>query len=411
MVPRSRISHPQTQRPMSSEGIGRRLSERVTAPEQCAARVNAPGGSSSNQSRSSTSGGTASGRTSGLSQSQSSALAAGGNASTTSASTSQGGNSVATGGTTTSRSTLLAKGGTSSAANGGSAAQNSASATTPGAGGSNQGGAGGKSSTKAGAANKGGAAGNAGAASGGAAGAAGTSAHTGTWKLMPLGDSITASTCYPQIIAQKLKDAGHGNFEFVGSTTTNQSCPTTGAPSVTTEAHGGYGVTWLPADTTRTGCTKNASGNPVVYHCGSYAELQTWAAERPDVVLFHYGTNDVWDNESVANILDTYAAVIQAFRNQNSSVVFFVSKIIKLSPSGCTDCPTRVSALVSALTDSWASSNSTAFSPIYLVDNYGSGFDPTSSADTTDGVHPTEAGALKSAMVTVAAIVAKLDRI
>jgi lysophospholipase L1-like esterase len=44
---------------------------------------------------------------------------------------------------------------------------------------------------------------------------------------------------------------------------------------------------------------------------------------------------------------------------------------------------------------------------VSLVDNYGSSFDPNSKTDTTDGVHPTPAGAQKSADVTVAAVIAK----
>jgi hypothetical protein len=52
-----------------------------------------------------------------------------------------------------------------------------------------------------------------------------------------------------------------------------------------------------------------------------------------------------------------------------------------------------VAALAAVVTPSWAAANSTTSSPIHIVDHYDSAFDPTSSADTVDGVHPTPAGA------------------
>ena len=63
-------------------------------------------------------------------------------------------------------------------------------------------------------------------------------------------------------------------------------------------------------------------------------------------------------------------------------------------------------ALAAALTPGWASTNSTATSPIYIVDHYDSDFDPTNTADSADGVHPTPAGAAIMATITVDAIAA-----
>jgi lysophospholipase L1-like esterase len=238
--------------------------------------------------------------------------------------------------------------------------------------------------------------------SGGASGSTGTggTTHTGAWKVMMLGDSVTGSTCYPQSTYGALMAGGHTNFQFIGTMTTNQSSCGNGAPaSVKDEGHPGYGVTYLPQNSTRGACTKDSG-------CGSYAELQTWAAEKPDIVLMHYGTNDVWDGIATSTILSAYLAVIAEFRKQNPNVIFFVSKIIKLDPSGCSSCLTNVAALAAALTPSWASSSSTASSPITLIDHYDSSFDPTNSADTSDGVHPTPAGASIMATVTVNAIAA-----
>jgi lysophospholipase L1-like esterase len=227
----------------------------------------------------------------------------------------------------------------------------------------------------------------------------GGATHTGLWKVMPLGDSVTESTCYPQITSQTLMAGHHTNFQFVGTETTNQSCGSGAPSSVKDEGHAGYGVTYLPQNSTRSACTKSSG-------CGSYAELQTWAAEKPDIVLMHFGTNDVWDGVATSTILSAYVAVIAEFRKQNPNVIFFVSKIIKLAPSGCGSCLTNVAALAAAVTPAWASSNSTASSPVYIVDHYGSSFDPTNTADTGDGVHPTAAGATIMANVTYDAIVA-----
>jgi GDSL-like Lipase/Acylhydrolase family len=218
---------------------------------------------------------------------------------------------------------------------------------------------------------------------------------------MPLGNSVTGSTCYPQVLSAQLIAGKHTNFQFIGTVTNNQGCGSN-TPSVKSEGHGGYGMTYLPANSARSPipCTKQSQG------CGSYAELQTWAAEKPDIVLMHYGTNDIWDGRSASNILSAYVAVITEFRKQNPNVIFFVSKIIKLNPSGCGSCLTNVGNLAAALTATWASTNSTATSPITIIDHYNCGFDPSSSADTSDGVHPSLAGATKLATATYSAVTA-----
>jgi lysophospholipase L1-like esterase len=268
--------------------------------------------------------------------------------------------------------------------------------TTGGRGAGGAAGAKGGAGGRAGTAGAGGKAGTSGAA--GSTGAGGAT-HTGAWKVMPLGDSVTESTCYPQLTYETLMAGNHTNFEFVGSEMSDQACGSGAPASVKDEGHAGYGVTYLVQNNSRAACTKSTG-------CGSYAELQSWAAEKPDIVLMHFGTNDVWDGIATSQILAAYLAVIAEFRKQNPNVIFFVSKIIKLDPSGCTACLTNVAALAAALTPAWASSNATATSPLYLIDHYDSSFDPTNAADTSDGVHPTPAGATIMANVTYNAIVA-----
>ncbi len=273
----------------------------------------------------------------------------------------------------------------------GGAATTQGGAATGGAvskGGTTSGGAAAGGAATAGATNRGGT--NGGGAAAGGAGNAGGSTHTGVWKVMPLGDSITGTTCYPQLLSQTLKTAGHTNFQFVGTSLNNQSC--NGAPSLQTEGHGGYLVTYLTTD------------SPPQSGKGTLAELKTWAAEKPEVVLMHFGTNDCWSSVATASIMSAYVTVLAEFRSQNPAVIFFVSKIIPLNPSGCSSCASNVTSLDAAITTSWASTNSTATSPVYIIDNW-TGFDTTT--DTADGCHPNVAGAQKMATVTSNALIAK----
>ena len=286
---------------------------------------------------------------------------------------------TATGGASSSGG--VGTGGMATPASGGTTATggaDSGGSTTGGRGGADGGGGGAAGGAVTGGAGKGG------------GGATGTM-HTGVWKVMPLGDSVTGSTCYPQILSKDLIAGGHTNFQFIGTVTNNSSCGV-GAPSVKSEGHGGYGVTFLPSTSTRPKCTKQAQG------CGSYAELQTWAAEKPDIVLMHYATNDCWDGEPTQLILSAYVAVIAEFRKQNPNVIFFVSKIIPLTPAIM-----NAANLNAAVTPAWASMNATANSPIYIID-HATGFNATT--DTMDGVHPNPAGAQKMSTASVAALAA-----
>lgn len=80
-------------------------------------------------------------------------------------------------------------------------------------------------------------------------------------------------------------------------------------------------------------------------------------------------------------------------RAQNPRVRILVAQITPMLPSGCTDCPARVTAYNKAIA-AWAPGKSTAASPITVVDCE-SGFD--TATDTTDGVHPNGNGNVKLA--------------
>ncbi len=219
---------------------------------------------------------------------------------------------------------------------------------------------------------------------------------TGTVHVMPLGDSITGTTCYPQLLSKELIAKGHANFVFVGTNLNNQSCGT-GAPNLQTEGHGGYLVTYL------------TTNSPPQSGKGTLDELHMWAAEKPDVVLLEFGTNDVWSALSSAKILAAYGLVVDQFRSQNPNVIFFVAQITPLNPAGCTACESDVEDL-NAQIPAWAAGKSTARSSIYVV-NVWSALPATTylpnSMYTSDGVHPKPAGAQLMADVWYAGLAAQ----
>ncbi len=195
----------------------------------------------------------------------------------------------------------------------------------------------------------------------------------GALKVMPLGDSITASSCYRARLAELLDQNHHGQYEFVGGEDGDIGCdydyPTHH------EGHGGYLIT---------------------EHTGDVAG---WAAANPaDVVLLHFATNDVWNNVPVKTILAAYGSAVDELRKTNPNVITLVAKLIPLEPEGCDHCDVR--PLNDAM-PAWAQGKSSASSPIIVVDQY-SGYDALTDSD--DGVHPGASGSQKMANQWAAAL-------
>ncbi|GAA2337087.1 cellulose binding domain-containing protein [Dactylosporangium salmoneum] len=189
-------------------------------------------------------------------------------------------------------------------------------------------------------------------------------------RIMPLGDSITGSPgCWRALLWQALQSGGYTNIDFVG-TQPPQGCsvPYDGDG----EGHGGALVTAV------------ADQN----------QLPGWlAATHPDVVLMHFGTNDVWSNRSVDTILAAYSKLLDQMRASNPAMRLLVAQIIPMNPSSCPECAQRVVALNAAI-PGWAAAHTTAASPVVVVDQW-TGFD--TAADTGDGVHPNDNGNRKMA--------------
>ncbi|WP_326558683.1 cellulose binding domain-containing protein [Micromonospora sp. NBC_01796] len=184
-------------------------------------------------------------------------------------------------------------------------------------------------------------------------------------RIMPLGDSITGSPgCWRSMLWNRLQSTGYTNVDFVG-TLGPQGC---GQPyDGENEGHGGALVT----------------------NVANQNQLPAWlSATRPDIVLMHFGTNDVWSNVAPATILTAYGKLVDQMRASNPAMRVLVAKIIPMAPSTCAECGQRVVALNDAI-PGWAAAKSTTASPVVVVDQW-TGF--STGSDTYDGVHPNAAG-------------------
>jgi lysophospholipase L1-like esterase len=184
-------------------------------------------------------------------------------------------------------------------------------------------------------------------------------------RIMPLGDSITGSPgCWRSLLWNRLQNNGFTEVDFVG-TLPPQGCGQ--AYDGENEGHGGALVTTV------------ADQN----------QLVGWlAATTPDVVLMHFGTNDVWSNRPTSTILAAYGKLVDQMRASKSTMRILVAKIIPVNPSTCAECAQRTVDLNNAI-PGWAAGKTTATSPITVVDQW-TGFN--TATDTYDGVHPNAAG-------------------
>ncbi|GGM32948.1 cellulose binding domain-containing protein [Dactylosporangium sucinum] len=193
-------------------------------------------------------------------------------------------------------------------------------------------------------------------------------------RIMPLGDSITAGPgCWRAKLWHRLQTSGYTNIDFVGGVSDGGGCNPGYTYDFDHEGHGGYSATGI------------ADNN----------QLPPWlAAARPDVILMHLGTNDMWGGYiPLATKLTAFTKLVGQMRAQNPAVKIIVAQIIPMSQAACATCPADVIALNNAI-PGWAAGLTTAQSPITVADLW-TGFDAV--ADTGDGVHPNDAGFQKMA--------------
>lgn len=189
-------------------------------------------------------------------------------------------------------------------------------------------------------------------------------------RVMPLGDSITGSPgCWRALLWNRLQEAGHTEVDMVG-TLPAQGCGV--AHDGDNEGHGGFLAT-------------NVADQNL---------LPGWlAATDPDVVIMHFGTNDVWSNRPVPTILAAFGKLVDQMRASNAGMRILVAQIIPMNPGTCAECAQRVVDFNAAI-PGWAAGKSTSQSPVVVVDQW-TGF--STAADTYDGVHPNAAGDRKIA--------------
>ena len=226
-----------------------------------------------------------------------------------------------------------------------------------------------------------------------AGGASGGTGSSGILKIMAVGDSITAATCWRAKLWSTLNSKHAGRFEMVGTLQSDNGC----TPSNYDKDNQGYGSSLVTEAVAND--TDNRTCQP---KCPSLDAdfAPAFMSQKPDIALLHYATNDVWNGKASADITNAWGKLVDALRAANPNVKVLVAKIIPMhvtatTCSGCTcsACASSIMALNSAV-DAWASGKSTASSPILVVDQF-TGFD--ADADTRDGVHPNDSGSQKMA--------------
>src|SRR3954452_19086451 len=191
---------------------------------------------------------------------------------------------------------------------------------------------------------------------------------------MPLGDSITAGPgCWRAKLWNRLQTSGYSGIDFVGTQSDGGGCNPGYSYDFDHEGHGGYSATGIAAND----------------------QLPPWlAAARPDVVLMHLGTNDMWGGYiPLADKLAAFTKLVGQMRAANPAMRIVVAQIIPISAAACATCPADVAALNAAI-PGWAAALSTPASPIVVADLW-TGYDAV--ADNVDGIHPNDTGFRKMA--------------
>jgi lysophospholipase L1-like esterase len=202
--------------------------------------------------------------------------------------------------------------------------------------------------------------------------AAPAGAEARTWRIMPIGDSITESegsyNSFRRPLWKMLNGAGI-DTDFVGSRSGNRDGEAPN-PDFDTDHEGHWG--WRADRFLRDN------------------NIENWSqTHQPDVILIHLGTNDIFQGQGVSGTIDEIGQIIDIVRGTNPRVIVLVAQIIPTSD------PSRPSLQpFNEAIPGLVSSKDSADSPVRLVDQY-TGFDAT--VDTYDGVHPNVSGENKMA--------------
>jgi len=111
---------------------------------------------------------------------------------------------------------------------------------------------------------------------------------------------MTVQGCWRALLWQKLQEANIKNTDFVG-TLAGQGCGF--KYDGENEGHGGYLAT----------------------NIAKQNQLPAWlSSTKPDIVLMHLGTNDVWNKISPGNITAAFSTLVDQMRASKSTMQILV---------------------------------------------------------------------------------------
>lgn len=146
-------------------------------------------------------------------------------------------------------------------------------------------------------------------------------------------------------------------------------------------------------------------GGYLAVNIASQNLLPSWlSSTKPDIILMHLGTNDVWNNQSPTTITSAFSTLLSQMLTANPRTKLLVAKIIPMAPSNCAACGARVVELNKEI-ERWAGENAAKGGGVTVVDTW-TGFDTQSM--TGDGVHPNEKGGRRLADVWYPAVAAAI---
>lgn len=198
-------------------------------------------------------------------------------------------------------------------------------------------------------------------------------------RILIVGDSISAGPgCYKKYLLSNLTQNGYSSFEFVGQYPDDCGGGVMhGAVSCSTAEQYTLPMFTMP------NCAQGMS----------FPGMSTLVStHQPDLVMMQLGVNDVWNNRPIDAILANYTTLVEQARAQNPNVVVVAAQIAQMNPNRTEgDAIFQHAAALVAAVPAWAQSVALPESPVFVADLWtNSGW---ADADTTDGVHPTEAGA------------------
>lgn len=196
-------------------------------------------------------------------------------------------------------------------------------------------------------------------------------------RIMPLGDSITQGdkkhNSYRRPLWIQLRKAGY-NIDFVGSTRENFN----GHSPLSDfdqdhEGHWGW------------------RADQVLEKIDGWSRIN-----KPDIVLIHLGTNDLFHEKSPESTLEELWQLVQKLRRTNPRVKMLIAQLIPCGDKVQIQLLNQGIATLARIT-------TTQESPIIVVDQF-SGFNAAAGIDTYDGCHPNEVGEKKMASRWLAAL-------